>query len=70
MERLMSLYEPSYKHVLDRIIAGVDELFEYADDEEGVVRLEKMVYQEIMYRAAIAQSNKVMPPNGWDLFGR
>lgn len=67
---MSSLYEPCYKPALDRILAGVDELFEYADDEEGVVRLEKMVYQEIMYRAAIAQSNKVMPPNGWDLLGR
>lgn len=45
-------------------------LFELAETEQEVCTLESAVNLEIMYLAAAAQSQRVMPPGGWDRFGR
>ncbi|WP_241963620.1 hypothetical protein [Gordonibacter sp. 28C] len=45
-------------------------IFDLAETEEEVCRLEKAINHEIMYLAAIAQSELVKPADGWDQFGR
>ena len=41
-----------------------------AETEEEVCRLEQAINHDIMYVAAIAQSERVKPPTGWDPLGR
>lgn len=39
-------------------------------DVEGVEELEKLLGEELRYRAALVESEYVRPPGGWDRFGR
>ncbi|EGC88667.1 hypothetical protein HMPREF9404_4291 [Eggerthella sp. HGA1] len=55
---------------MDTIRRTAARIFEYAETEEEVCRLEQAINHEIMYVAAIAQSERVKPPSGWDPLGR
>lgn len=59
-----------YQKLMETIKNATANLFETAETEEGVCELERALNQEIMYLAAVAQSERVMPPGGWDQFGR
>lgn len=59
-----------YEALLESIKQTAARIFEAAETEEEVCRLEDMINHEIMYAAAIAQSDRVMPPGGWDPIGR
>ena len=59
-----------YEELMDTIRRTAARIFEYAETEEEVCRLEQAINHEIMYVAAIAQSERVKPPSGWDLLGR
>lgn len=59
-----------YEHELEAIKAATNHIFAMAATEEEVCRLEKAIGHEIMYLAAIAQSELVKPVGGWDQFGR
>lgn len=52
-----------------RLLSLADDLFGNLDIDQSR-RIEAAVQREIMYRAAIVQSKCVMPPCGWDMFGR
>ena len=62
--------ENEYEQSMGEIRRAALHIFEYAQTEEEVCRLEKAINQEIMYLAAIAQSERVKPANGWDPLGR
>ncbi len=55
---------------METIRRAAARIFEYAETEEEVCRLEQAINHEIMYVAAIAQSERVKPPTGWDPLGR
>ena len=59
-----------YDELLGAIKTSASRIFELADSEEEVCRLEQVIHKEIMYLAAIAQSERVKPPEGWDPLGR
>ena len=59
-----------YEELMDTIRRTAARIFEYAETEEEVCRLEQAINHEIMYVAAIAQSERVTPPSGWDPLGR
>ncbi len=59
-----------YKQLMAQVRQAVTRIFEFADTEEDVCRLEQAINREIMYLAAIAQSKRVEPPTGWDPLGR
>lgn len=60
----------TFNELMTSIKDSVSRIFEFADTEEDVCRLEKIIYHEIMYLAALAQSAKVEPPEGWDSLRR
>lgn len=39
-------------------------------DVEGVEELEKLLGEELRYRAALVESEYVRPPGGWDIHRR
>ena len=51
-----------YEELMDTIRRTAARIFEYAETEEEVCRLEQAINHEIMYVAAIAQSERVKPP--------
>ena len=55
---------------MEAIKAATAHIFAMAETEEEVCRLEKAINHEVMYLAAIAQSELVKPEGGWDPFGR
>ena len=59
-----------YEELMDTIRRAAARIFEYAETEEEVCRLEHANNPDIMYGAAIAQSARVKPPRGWDPLGR
>ncbi len=59
-----------YEKQMEAIKIAAMHIFELAKTEEEVCRLEKAVNHEVMYLAAIAQSELVKPQGGWDQFGR
>ena len=59
-----------YEELMDTIRRAAARIFEYAETEEEVCRLEQAINHDIMYVAAIAQSERVKPPTGWDPLGR
>lgn len=60
----------NYEELMDTIKNATEHLFKLAETEEDVCDIEHALKREIMYLAAIAQSERVMPPGGWDRFGR
>ena len=56
-----------YEELMDTIRRTAARIFEYAETEEEVCQA---INHEIMYVAAIAQSERVKPPSGWDPLGR
>ena len=58
-----------YENLMDSIRRAAARIFEFAETEEEVCRLEKAINHEVMYLAAIAQSERVKPATGWDPFG-
>ena len=52
-----------YEELMDTIRRAAARIFEYAETEEAI-------NHDIMYVAAIAQSERVKPPTGWDPLGR
>lgn len=67
---MKSAYKGEYEHLMSMIKQAAARIFELADTEEEVCTLEQAIYDEIMYQAAIAQSEQVKPPKGWDPLGR
>ena len=65
-----SAYTGEYEHLMTMIKQAAARIFELADTEEEVCTIEQSIYHEIMYQAAIAQSEQVKPPSGWDPLGR
>lgn len=65
-----SAYKGEYEHLMAMIKQAAARIFELAETEEEVCTLEQAIYHEIMYQAAIAQSEQVKPPKGWDPLGR
>ena len=59
-----------YDALMEAIKGSASKIFELANTEEEVCRLEKAIHHEVMYLAAIAQSYRIKPPQGWDLLGR
>lgn len=59
-----------YEELMGAIRRAATRIFEFAQTEEEVCRLEQAINHEIMYLAAIAQSERVKPPTGWDPLGR
>ncbi len=59
-----------YELQLKAIKLATERIFSLATTEEEVCRLEKAINHEVMYLAAIAQSELVKPDGGWDQFGR
>lgn len=59
-----------YDALMEAIKGSASKIFELADTEEEVCRLEKAIHHEVMYLAAIAQSDRIKPPQGWDPLGR
>ncbi|HIW75853.1 MULTISPECIES: hypothetical protein [Gordonibacter] len=59
-----------YEQQIDIIKTAVGRIFATAQTEEEVCTLERSICNEIMYLAAIAQSELVKPDGGWDRFGR
>ena len=58
-----------YERQMEAIKAATARIFAMAETEEEVCRLEKAINHEVMYLAAIAQSELVKPEGGWDPFG-
>ena len=56
-----------YEELMDTIRRAAARIFEYAETEEEVCRLEQAINHDM---AAIAQSERVKPPTGWDPLGR
>lgn len=65
-----SAHSSEYEQLMTMIKQAASRIFEFADTEEEVCRLEQSINHEIMYLAAIAQSERVKPPTGWDPLGR
>ena len=59
-----------YEELMDTIRRGAARIFDYAETVELVCRLEKAINHFILYVGAIAQSERVKPPTGWDPLGR
>lgn len=59
-----------YEQCMEAIKTAASRIFLMAKTEEEVCRLEKAIDHEVMYLAAIAQSELVKPEGGWDRFGR
>lgn len=59
-----------YKQYIETIKTAASKIFTMAATEEDVCHLEKAINNEVMYLAAIAQSELVKPADGWDQFGR
>ena len=59
-----------YERQMEAIKAATARIFAMAETEDEVCRLEKAINHEVMYLAAIAQSELVKPEGGWDPFGR
>lgn len=59
-----------YERHLEAIKVATKHIFTMAATEEEVRRLEKAISHEIVYLAAVAQSELVKPIGGWDQFGR
>ena len=59
-----------YEELMRAIKSNAARIFEFARTEEEVCRLEQAIHHEIMYLAAIAQSERVKPPCGWAPLGR
>ncbi|RDB63323.1 hypothetical protein C1878_05550 [Gordonibacter sp. 28C] len=59
-----------YVRQMGAVKTAAARIFDLAETEEEVCRLEKAINHEIMYLAAIAQSELVKPADGWDQFGR
>lgn len=59
-----------YEELMETIKHATARIFEFAETEEEVCRLEQAINHEVMYLAAIAQSERVKPPGGWDPLGR
>ena len=57
-------------HCMSAIKSAATRIFESAETEEDVCRLEGAIHNEVMYLAALAQSERVKPPQGWDPYGR
>ena len=55
-----------YERQMEAIKAATARIFAMAETEEEVCRLEKAINHEVMYLAAIAQSELVKPEGGWD----
>lgn len=62
--------ENGYEELMKEIRRAAGRIFDLAQTEDEVCRLEKAINQEIMYLAAIAQSERVKPAAGWDPLGR
>lgn len=60
----------TYGQLMETIKHAAARLFEYAENEEEVHRIEAAIKHEVSYLAAIAQSEHVKPADGWDPFGR
>lgn len=52
------------------IVNDVLALFREQPDYESISYWEHDIVHRIAYVSAIAQAEKVMPPEGWDRFGR
>lgn len=50
-----------YTELVNNIKESASAIFEYAQTEEEVYRLEQHLHQEIMYLAALAQSARAKP---------
>ena len=59
-----------YEELMDTIRRAAARIFEYAETEEEVCRLEQAINHDIMYVAAIAQSERVPARRGLDPLGR
>ena len=59
-----------YDDLMGTIKTSASRIFEFANTEEEVCRLEQAIHREVMYLAAIAQAEQVKPPEGWDPLGR
>ncbi|HIY83201.1 hypothetical protein [Rubneribacter sp.] len=60
----------AYDGLMEAIKDSAARIFEFAETEEDVCRLERAIHDEVAYLAAIAQSKRVEPPAGWDPLGR
>ena len=60
----------AYAQRMEAIKQAAARMFELAGTEDEVCQLEQAIGREVMYLAAIAQSELVKPPEGWDQFGR
>ena len=69
-QRRSQMEGTEYEKLMDSIRRAAARIFEFAETEEEVCRLEKAINHEVMYLAAIAQSERVKPPAGWDPLGR
>lgn len=65
-----STHQEEYEQLMATITRAAARIFEFAETEEDVCDLERSINDEIMYQAAIAQSERVKPPSGWDPLGR
>lgn len=59
-----------YEQQIEVVKTAVSRIFAIAKSEEEVCSYERSICNEIMYMAAIAQSELVKPDGGWDRFGR
>ena len=60
----------AYAQRMEAIKQAAARMFELAGTEDEVCQLEQAIGREVMYLAAIALSELVKPPEGWDPFGR
>lgn len=60
----------SYEQLMETIRHTATQIFKLASTENEVCQLEDAINQEVMYLAALAQSELVKPPEGWDPLGR
>ena len=64
------MHADEYEQQMEAIKRAAESIFELAHTEQEVCMLEEAINREIMYLAAIAQTERVKPPEGWDPFGR
>lgn len=63
-------FRSEYGELMEAIRQAAARIFEFAKTEEEVCDYEQAINREIMYLAAIAQSERIEPPTGWDPLGR
>lgn len=65
---LKDIDNATYNELMTTIKDSASRIFEFAGTEGEVRYLEKLIHNEIMYLAALAQSTRIEPPEGWDPF--